>query len=73
MKIFINENLDYLRRAKNMTQVQVCKFMGWKSTKSYHEYISKDNPTMPSVETAAKFSRCFDVSLDDLVFKDLTK
>ena len=68
--MFLAENLDYLMRQRNISGKNLAKEMGWKDTviSSY-----KTGNADPPIKNAIKLAAFFNVSLEDLVNKDLSK
>ena len=66
--IFLYSNLKYLRKKKNLTQTQIGKLCG-KSDRAISTY--ENGTREPEVSDLGVFSDFFEVSIDDLLFKDL--
>lgn len=60
----IGENLNKLRKNKNMTQEQIAKLLGI-GTNSYQKY--ELNSRKPNIDMLIKLSVIFEVSIDELI------
>lgn len=66
----IGNNIKYLRKGKGLTQIELGELFSITGTQvSAYE----SGKSAPSFEGLLKLSEYFNVSLDDLVYKDLTK
>lgn len=65
---YFGSNLSYLRKIKNYTQETLSKELGvQQQTLSHYEMEQRE----PNIEFLIKISQFFDVSIDDLLIKDL--
>ncbi|XMB85412.1 helix-turn-helix transcriptional regulator [Mycoplasmatota bacterium WC44] len=70
MKLYINENIRYLRLKNNITQ----KELSSKVTTTYRGIISYERKErVPRIEHIVELAAFFNVTLDDIVLKDLSK
>lgn len=67
-KIYLFSNLKYLRKKKNLTQAQVGKICG-KSDRAISTY--ENGTREPDVTDLGSLSDFFEVTIDELLFKDL--
>lgn len=67
--VYLYKNLKALRKAKGWTQDEMLSVCGiTRSTWSNYE----NGQTEPDIQTIAKVSGVFEVSIDDLILKDLS-
>lgn len=66
--IFLANNIKYLRKAKNITQMQIAKLCNKTDVTIYHWENGKREPNAVDL---GKLSQLFRVSVSDLLFKDL--
>ncbi|QVK21362.1 helix-turn-helix transcriptional regulator [Mycoplasmatota bacterium] len=69
--MFVNKNIKTLREREGLTQVELAKRIGV-SDRTIQKYESSKILDY-KLTTLIIFKELFNVSLDDLVFKDLTK
>ena len=70
MFYFLNQNVKFLRKSKNMTQAELADELNiTKSTLANFE----GGQAKTSIEVLDKLHDIFNISLDDLVYKDLSK
>lgn len=67
--MFFNSNLKFLMKLNNMTQVDLAKKMDT-SRQNVNQIMSTE---YPKVQTLIKLKEIFQVSIDDLLLKDLSK
>ncbi|MCL2522508.1 MAG: helix-turn-helix domain-containing protein [Erysipelotrichales bacterium] len=70
--MFIKENLLFLRKKSNLTQLEISKQLEI-SEVGYQALERKASASIPSVATLTKLKQIYNVSIDDLLFKDLSK
>lgn len=69
-KIIFSNNLTYLRIQKGLSQDELSTIIGIsQQTIGYYETSDSSNPKMT---TLIKLSKLFNISLDDLITKDIT-
>ena len=66
----LNNNLKYIRRKNSLTQMKMADLLNLK-VQSYKNLESGQVNT--SLEVLDKLHNTFNISLDDLVYKDLSK
>ena len=70
MFYYLNQNVKFLRKSKNMTQAELADELKiTKNALANFEGGAKNT----SIEVLDKLHDIFNVSLDDLVYKDLSK
>lgn len=67
---FFNSNVRFLRKKNNMTIPQLAKSLG--VSKSTIDAI-ECGATKSSLDVIDKIHKLFDISIDDLIYKDLSK
>lgn len=67
-EIYLFSNLRYLRKKKNLTQAQIGKICG-KSDRAISTY--ENGTREPDVNDLGSLSDFFEVSIDDMLFKNL--
>lgn len=70
MFYFLNQNVKFLRKSKNMTQAELAEELKI-SKNALANFEGGQYNT--SIEVLDKLHDIFNVSLDDLVYKDLSK
>lgn len=68
---FFDKNLKFLRKQANLTQLELALILDY----STRDMVAKleGNEAKPSYEVLLKIKHYFNVSLDDLVCKDLSR
>ena len=66
-----SENLKYLRQKHNMEQIDLAHKLGRKSASSISEW--EKGKYTPKMKTLSEISTLFNVNIDDLMTKDLSK
>lgn len=70
IKLFFNENLKFLTQTTSINQYQLAQKMEL-SKQAINEYINKNKfPTYPNL---IKISRIYNLTLEELLLKDLKK
>jgi phage repressor protein C with HTH and peptisase S24 domain len=67
---FIPSNLRFLRNNTGETMDQMAKFLGLKGKSSYNAY--EDGKALPDIHKLMKLATHFEVSLEDLVYKNIS-
>lgn len=70
-KIFLGENIEFLRKRKKLTQEGLAQFLDFKREKV--KAIEKGTTKNPPVEDLVKFSEFFKMSVDSLLKVNLSK
>lgn len=68
--MYIGQNIRFLRKSKKMSQTELAEQLGLNmaSLSTYERERSE-----PTISTLAQIAEFFGISIDDLVFRDLTK
>ena len=65
------DNIRYLRRKNNMSQDFIAEKLGYKSYTTIQKW--ETGVSEPSLEKLSELSKIFNIDIDDLVSRDLTK
>lgn len=69
--MFLIQNLNYLKEQSGMSFQKLSSASGIKQTTL--KYVFTEKTTNPSFEVVIVLAKLFNISLDDLVYKDLSK
>lgn len=71
MPIYLGQNIKHLRKEKKWSQTDISEKIGGKS----HQMVGKyeNGTSFPPLEILVELAKVFEVSVGDLVEKDLTK
>ena len=70
MFYYLNQNVKYLRKSRKMTQPELAEMLNI-STSSLNNFEGGQKNT--SLEVLDKLRNIFNISLDNLIYKDLSK
>ena len=69
--MFFSKNLRFIRQKSGLTQEEFSRLLGYSSRDG--EKALETNKAKPTLEILIKLKELYNYSLDDLVFKDLSK